>query len=147
MTSVTFGSVGDILAVCLLVKDLIRALDDCRGSADEYQEVIRELEMLDRVLTQVHSLSQTQGRSVELNAVFLVAQHAAEACRKRIEAFHNSIKKFDASLGSGASRASCRAAAMKIRWYLARSDGLDKFRAEINAHCLYLNMIMTTTGM
>lgn len=40
---ITFGSVGDVISVCLLIKDLVKTLDDSRGSSAEYQEVIREL--------------------------------------------------------------------------------------------------------
>jgi hypothetical protein len=40
---ITFGAVGDIIFVCLLVKDLVEALDKSRGSKAEYQSAIREL--------------------------------------------------------------------------------------------------------
>ena len=40
---VTFGAVGDIISVCLLLKDLVEMLDQARGSKAEYQSVIREL--------------------------------------------------------------------------------------------------------
>jgi hypothetical protein len=39
----TFGAVGDIISVCLLVKDLVEVLDKARGSKAEYQAAIREL--------------------------------------------------------------------------------------------------------
>lgn len=50
---VTFGSVGDIISVCLLVKDLVEALDKARGSKAEYQSAIRELWILDRALLEI----------------------------------------------------------------------------------------------
>jgi len=36
-------SVGDVVVVSVLIKDIIEALDDGRGSVIEYQEIIREL--------------------------------------------------------------------------------------------------------
>ena len=36
-------SVGDVVVVSVLIKDVIEALDDGRGSVIEYQEIIREL--------------------------------------------------------------------------------------------------------
>jgi len=39
---ITFGSVGDIISVCLLVKD-VEALEKARRCKAEYQAVIREL--------------------------------------------------------------------------------------------------------
>ena len=43
MATFTFGSVGDIISICLIVKDLVAALNDSAGSTVEYREVIREL--------------------------------------------------------------------------------------------------------
>jgi hypothetical protein len=45
--SATFGSVGDFLSISILVKDLLLALDDSRGSSRDYQEVVRKLYILD----------------------------------------------------------------------------------------------------
>jgi hypothetical protein len=36
-------SAGDVIAVSILIKDVIKARDNSRGSAAEYQEVVREL--------------------------------------------------------------------------------------------------------
>lgn len=71
--SVTFGSVGDIISVCLIVKDLVDALDKSRGSSAEYQAVIRELWSLDRALLQVAMLSKTCEDCIELHALRVTA--------------------------------------------------------------------------
>lgn len=55
---ITFGSVGDIISVSLLVKDILVALDDSRGSSAEYQGIIRELYILDRALLEIGQLSR-----------------------------------------------------------------------------------------
>ena len=52
MMPITFGSVGDIISVCLIIKDLIKILDESRHST-EHQETIQELWALDRVLLKV----------------------------------------------------------------------------------------------
>ena len=69
LVSVTFGSVGDIISIYIIIKDLVKALDDSRGSLAEYQEVIRELSALDRVLLEVELLWITCERTNELNAI------------------------------------------------------------------------------
>ena len=51
--SFTFGSFGDIVTLSLLIKDLIKSLDDSRGSSAEYQAVVRELWSLDKALLEV----------------------------------------------------------------------------------------------
>jgi hypothetical protein len=51
--SFTFGSVGDIISICLIIKDLAVALDDSGGSSAEYRELRRELWALERALLEV----------------------------------------------------------------------------------------------
>jgi hypothetical protein len=43
MSAATFGSVGDIIAVVGIIKDLIVTLDDSRGSSADYQRITHEL--------------------------------------------------------------------------------------------------------
>lgn len=43
MSSVTFGSVADIITVCLLAKSIAKALDNSRGSPAEYQGLVTEI--------------------------------------------------------------------------------------------------------
>ena len=46
---VPFGfSVGDVIAVSILIKDALKALDSARNSSAEYQELFRELWSLDQ---------------------------------------------------------------------------------------------------
>ena len=52
----TFGSFGDIVSLCIIVKDLVKALDRSRGSSAEYRAIITELWVLDDILVQVELL-------------------------------------------------------------------------------------------
>lgn len=52
--SITFGSVGDIIAVGQIAWSLAQALTDTKGSAKEYQGLIKELQTFDQALLQVH---------------------------------------------------------------------------------------------
>ena len=55
----SFGSVGDFIAITLLIKDVINALDDATGSRSEYQQLIRELLSLEKAFLEVGLLCQT----------------------------------------------------------------------------------------
>ncbi|KAH7085738.1 hypothetical protein BKA63DRAFT_402029 [Paraphoma chrysanthemicola] len=81
---VTFGAVGDIISVCLLVKDLVDALDKTRGSKAEYQSLIRELWILDRSLLEIDLLARTHGGggTPELEALCNTATKAVDRCRE-----------------------------------------------------------------
>ncbi len=145
--SVTFGSVGDIIAICIIIKDLVKALDDSKGSSAEYQEVIRELWALDRVLLEVELLWRTCESTNELNALRETANRMADQCRRSIEGFLKKVKKYRPSLGGGGSGSVLRDTTMKIRWQVSHADELTKFRAEINAHCSAINMLLLTASV
>ena len=51
----TFGSVGDIISVGQTAWKLIQALTDVKGSAAQYQGLIKELRAFERAMLQVSS--------------------------------------------------------------------------------------------
>ena len=125
------GSVGDVISISLPVKHLVHALDESRGSAAEYQEVIRELWSLDRVLSDVEQLSRNSEHTNGLYALWATAKHVVDECRRSIDHFLEKIKKYDKSLGG----------------HTTRSGELEKFRAIINAHCSSLSMLLMIASM
>jgi hypothetical protein len=143
----TFGAFGDIISLCIIIKDLIKALDDCRGSSAEYQKIIRELWSLDRVLLEVELLWKTSENTVELNALRETARRMTDQCRRPIEDFLKKVKTYGLSLHEGGSGSVIRDTAMKIRWQLVHGDELVKFRAEINAHCSSIGMLLITASV
>ena len=122
-------------------------LDESRGSASEYQEAVRELWILERVLLEVDLLSRTCDQTAELNALFVTARSIAQSAQQAVEKFRASIKKYDNSLGAGGDGSLVRGISRKVQWCLGHKDDLDKFRAEINAHCSSLNMLLITASV
>lgn len=61
MSGITFGSVGDIIAVGQIVWALAQALSNSRGSAKEYQGLVKELQMFDQALLQVSNNTTSAG--------------------------------------------------------------------------------------
>ncbi len=143
---ITFGSVGDIISICLIVENFVVALDDSCGSKSEYREVIRELYGLDRALLEVDIVSRTCEQTPELSALCKTARQTAETCRSCIEGFTEKIKKCGNSLGDGASRNVLWETAMKIRWVSQKED-LARFRAVICAHSSSMNMLLATASV
>ena len=143
---VTFGSVGDIISVSLLIKDLVKCLDESRGSSAEYKAVIRELGSLDYALLEVELLLRSCKQSVELSDLCKTANRCAEECRRCIVNFQDKTKKYQGALQGGGTGNSIRDATAKIRWHISGKD-LVKFRAEINAHLSSMNMLLATAGM
>ncbi|KAF8847149.1 hypothetical protein BDZ45DRAFT_540254, partial [Acephala macrosclerotiorum] len=140
---ITFGSVGDIISISLIVKDPVKALDDSRGSASEYREVVRDLLELDSLLLQVELASRTHEQTAELNALCVTAKSIVQSCRECVEQFKERIKKYESSLGAGTSRSVITGAAMKIRWQVCHKDDLEKFRQAVHAHYASLNVLIS----
>ena len=144
---ITFGSVGDIISLSLLIKDLVKSLDKSRGSSAEYQAVICELRSLDHALIEVEALFQSCEQMIDLNALCATVKECAEQCRKCITKFQGQMKKYEKGLQSDGSGSFIRDTALKVRWQVSKKEDLAKFRAEINAHCFSINMLLATTGV
>ena len=143
---ITFGSVGDIISVSYIIKDLVKCLDKSRGSSVEYQAVTRELWSLDHALLEVASLLRSCQQSVELTGLCETADRCALQCRKCIEDFRDQTKRYQAPLQRGGTGNLFRDTVAKIRWHVKRDD-LARFRAVITAHCSSLNMLLVTAGV
>lgn len=94
-------SVGDVIAVSILIKDVSKALDSATGSSAEYQELFRKLWSLDRALLEVEVLSTSCDTSIELNALSHTVRRVAAQCEECIEGFLSKIKVYERSLGGG----------------------------------------------
>jgi hypothetical protein len=144
----TFGSVGDFLSVSILVKDLLLALDDSRGSSRDYQEVVRELYILDTALLQVEKLSRSHSPTTELYALYETARHTADKCRICVDTFTKQIRKYGTSLSKGGSGSKIKDAARKIQWQFGPKNGdVDRFRAEIMGYSSSINMLLATASV
>ena len=144
---ISFGSVGDIICVSLLIKDLVKCLDESRGSSTEYQAVIRELWSLDTALLQVGLLLRSHKHLVELSDLWKNANRCVEQCRKSISDYHSKTKKYHGALQGRGMGNLFRDTTAKIRWQVSEKDDLTKFRSEITTLGLSLNLLLTTVGM
>ena len=147
MSFTPVGSLGDVIALSLLVNDLVTALDDTRGSATEYQEVMRELWALDRALLEVEQLSINCGQAIQINALRQTSKQIALQCRESIDAFLTRIKRYQASLREGGSSNVIKDIYWKLHWKVSHKDDLQKFRTVINGQVSSLNTLLATSGM
>lgn len=147
---ITFGSVGDILAVSLLVKDIIATLDDNRGSADEVQELTRELVALNGALSEIQRLSRQYGHVHRITALLNATSATATGCQKMLQTFNIKLQKYEAIVQNntnGSLRASFPRAARKLQWALMEKDETARFRADVQAYSASLNMLLTTINV
>lgn len=146
---VTFGSVGDIIAVGLLVKDLVEALNQSRGSQAEYKQLVAELNLLQDVLARIDNLcntTTTAGPRPQVSVLHDTAKAIAQNCRKCIEGFNIKLERYDKTLGSSGARRKSeafKAAMAKIRWQLGEKEGVVEFRAAVAGQTALLNLVLS----
>jgi hypothetical protein len=147
--SITFGAVGDIISVCLLVKDLVEALDSARGSKAEYQSAIRELWILDRALLEIDLLSRVHGDGAtpELRSLCVTAKQAVSRCRDLVSTFLQRTRRYQSTLGEGQKSNVIQEMAMKVRWRVGEKEALDQFRVEIAGTTSSLQMLLATASV
>ncbi|GKT58321.1 vegetative cell wall protein gp1 [Colletotrichum tofieldiae] len=142
--TLAFGAVGDFIAVIELIKNIIVALDDCRGSARDYQDTVQNLEMLGKILQQVAEVYQDQGFNDHLGDLRAIAWRSLQQIRLCLDGFSDKIQKFAPSLTNGGTKNVFKDVARKIQWKLEEKD-VDKFRTEVMGYTMSLNMLLEVT--
>ena len=139
-----FGfSAGDFVNGIILIKGLIQALQESRGSSQEFLEVIKELYSLEKALIEVNTLQFSSEESVQQAAL----RHAIGQCRSSINIFIAGISKYQPHLGIGASSDYCMGVLRKIQWRLCKRDELIRFRSEIAFHVESIQLLVLRIGM
>ena len=112
MAAITFGSVGDIIALCELVRDAVTAFSQARGSAAVYRELATELNNLSLAMYGIQRLLKKNegvlGPGGTLNKLL-------GDCENSMSRFLRRIAKFEI-LGSKAPRKPLMAALRKVQW-------------------------------
>lgn len=147
MSSVTFGSVGDIITVCLLAKSIVKALDDSRGSSAEYQGLVTELRSLEFSLLEVELFTRSWRDAPTPVSLQHECSKLVNDCRKTLEAFRDYLKKYDSSLSQSAHKGILKRAGTKVKWQLLAKDTVSRYRSELAGHSNALNMMMITANV
>ena len=92
------------VSLCILIKNLCKALDQSRGSSAEYRNIIAQLWALDDVLVQAESLADGHGDSDELQAQYVAICRSVDLCRQGIDDFYEKVKKFKLGLRRNGSK-------------------------------------------
>ena len=143
MSFAPVGSLGDVIALINIVKDLVKAFDKRKGSSAEYQEIIRKLWAFNRVLQEVDTLCSSTVITTELNASRNALLSVASQARRSIEALSTGYQKFEPSLREGGSRSRLQDAARKAEWKFFHSDDSTRLQSEVCAYCSILSALIS----
>lgn len=139
----------ELWAVCLLVKDLVEALDTARGSKGEYQSAIRELWILDRALLEIELFTKAHENAAtpELRGLCETAKVAVLRCRKLVSTFLAQLKNFQATFDEGQNPGMFKDVVAKLRWRIGEKDALEQFRVEVAGTSSSLQMLFATASV
>ncbi|KAM7186431.1 hypothetical protein V8F33_011824 [Rhypophila sp. PSN 637] len=143
----SFGfSIGDFLAVGGVIADIVSSLKDSTGSESDYQELIRELNALDRALKGLDKLQPTTSSPGTVDSI----KCAALSCRVPLEEFLSKIKKYEVTLGPRAPTPSIalssKAVLRKITW-LNKAEDVDHLRKYLDIHLGTINILLLEHGL
>lgn len=142
--AVAFGfSTGDFINGINLVKNIINALTESRGSSKEYLEIIRELRGLEVALLLVKSQYNNTAHEQQRSAL----REAVKNCEACIDTFLVSLQEYHPHLRVGGSTNQWKDAVHKIKWHICKTDGLNSFRLQIASHVQNLEMLIATIQM
>lgn len=133
-----FG-VGDFIAVIDLIIKVSKALRDIGGAASEYQDVVLELESLQKILTHLGNvrfvISSTTKHADTL-------QNLALQCQRPLQEFLDRIAGFEASLDAKTDRKLLRTAPRKMQWGAFMAAEIPKLRSVVAAKLLALQLLL-----
>ena len=142
--ALAFGfSTGDTITGIGLIKDLITAIQDSKGSSREYLEVISELWGLESALLEVKKLPFRD----EQHQQQAVLREAVVRCRTCIDDFLTTITKYHSHLRLDGSQRPWQDAIRKMQWRLSKKEDIERFRSAIVFHTQALQILLVTTQL
>lgn len=134
MASPGFGfSVGDIIAAGKLIKDLSKALRDVGGAADDYRQVVTELELLEDVFLQMQtSHAGATSSHIAHDPFALYTKQQVDRTLQNVTCFLKSVSRFDAKLGLQAKPGKFRGMGRKAQWAITQAQEAERMRAKLD---------------
>ncbi|PVH74770.1 hypothetical protein DL98DRAFT_519012 [Cadophora sp. DSE1049] len=121
--SITFGSIGDLIAVSQIAWSLGKALKDSRGSVKEYKQLGKELEDFSNVFQQVVALWQNYEDCLELEKLVAISKTVAKDTLDILTTFRDKLnKKYGKSFDPKGSGNCIKDTGKKIFWLMEKSD-------------------------
>jgi len=148
MPDISFGSVGDIISVCLLAKEILLCIDEARGSVTEYRSLSDELRCLEKALLEAALMIENHRQKI--GSSFL-----AESIREEITNSKSCLERFRATMSSkydGAFRTHSSAGPLvrlskSLQWRLMEKDAIIKFRDQVSVRFNALSMLIVTANV
>ncbi|KAH6971410.1 hypothetical protein BKA56DRAFT_635546 [Ilyonectria sp. MPI-CAGE-AT-0026] len=141
--ALTFGSVGDIPAICQIAIELSRALGSSAGSAKEYLELRTDLDSFVRVLMQVIGTYEQHQVSPWLKSVESEIKHVVADCGKLVQdALDHFLPKYHSHLRSGGSGNIFKDALKKVEWNFSEMANLQRLSGKMKTYTERISLLI-----
>ncbi|KAH9909189.1 hypothetical protein F4778DRAFT_217661 [Xylariomycetidae sp. FL2044] len=146
----TFGSLGDIIALCNIALELTRVLgagtSDAGRSAREYQSLHKDVDHFAKVLTLVVETYQQRESSPSLRTLDVSTKEIIEDCAGLMqEALDKLRPRYHEYLQSGGSGSKIRGAFKKVEWSVREQQRVHVLQEKIRQNSDWLNTLISLT--
>lgn len=122
------------------MKDIVRALNNSKGSSKEYLQVISELRGLELALIQVKAQYDDISHQGQKDAL----RQAVAKCDGSIKDSLDGLSKYHGHLSVIGSGNRWKDAVRKIQWRFCKAEELTNFRLRISLHVGEIEMLLAT---
>lgn len=135
----SFGwSAGDIATAVTLLYNIIEALDDVDGAAENYREAMGFLRDLKRTLEPLQTLTAWNAYPTYANEIAKQVQYI----RGPVDEFLNTAVEYELSLGAKAKKGLYRHVGKKLQWYLLKENKVSALKNKIGDHMRILDTLI-----
>jgi hypothetical protein len=139
----SFGfSVGDFLAAAILIQDIVVSLKESGGAVSEYEELMLELEGLQRALDKIEHLQVSPERAENVNDLKVAALN----CTFVLRDFRRKLDTYE-DLDRRKGQKLTRNVGKKIRWELMMKEDIQNLRRYLSMHVGSLNARLAIEGL
>jgi hypothetical protein len=124
--------ISDFVALAHVIHLLINETRPRLPAKTQYQKVIIELDLLDKNMSMLESLTPIDSETDQLSAI----QRTAATCRRDLDEFLRKIAKYKKPLEESSRIGSFRALPYKVDWRVNVSKEVEKLHARIAAYNL-----------
>lgn len=127
--SLTCWSLGDIISLITLLKEIGGGLKDHGGASDNFQNISLELKRNLTVFQELKSIRLTNPYSRHRERIVGIANGLHKATR----GFQEELSRYETQLGNNAPNGFYRGPITKAKWVAHTSKKIPTYRATINA--------------
>lgn len=146
MFPISCNAFGDIVAVVQIVRDIVVALDDTRGAAEEYRQFVHVLTTLGTVMEEVYCLAKDSRNEGLKQAVLAEIRRVCDDISSATDGIADYDKLAEASTRSPRGPGYSRQLLSKLRWRFLKASDANKYTRRFSESLQRLNAFIGILG-